>query len=70
MKTYRTDEQWETMCENALNGNWADAAQNAVDFGFYVQDMINKYEAEEYHILSEQTDIAYLGEMAANIRGE
>jgi len=70
-KEYRTQEQWETMCENAVNGNWSDAAQNAVDFGFYANDMIHKYNEEEEccHILSEESDIAIIAEMAAGIRG-
>ena len=68
MKTYRTDEQWTDMCENAANGNWSDAAQNAVDFGFYANDMINKFNQEEFHILEDSTDIAILAEMAADLR--
>ena len=27
--------------ENCNNGNWSDAAQNAVDYGFYTNDIAN-----------------------------
>ena len=69
MKVYRTDEQWEHMCENALNGNWSDAAQDAVDFGFYANDMLNKWESEEFHIV-ELSSLVYLAEYAQKKRGE
>ena len=68
MKEYRTQEQWETICENALNGNWSHAFQNCVDYGFYANDMINKYESEEFHMLSEATDLAILSEGATELR--
>jgi len=68
MAQFRTDEQWQDMCENAVNGNWSDAAQNAVDYGFYANDMIKKYQAEDFHILSEESDMAILCEMAMNLR--
>jgi len=69
-KEYRTDEQWQELCENAANGNWADAAQNCVDGGFYANDMIKKYNQEDYHILEDTTDLAILAEMATEIRGQ
>jgi len=65
---YRTEEQWETICENAVNGNWQDAGQNCVDFGFYANDLINKYENEEFHLLDDPTDLAILVEIAMKIR--
>ena len=64
---YKTQEQWEKICLNALNGNWQDAGKNCIEFGFYAVDMINKYEEEKSHII-ESTDIAYLAEIAAEIR--
>ena len=66
---YRTQEQWEHMTENALNGNWSDAAQDAVDFGFYANDMLNKWNDEEFHII-ELSDLVYLAEYAQKKRGE
>ena len=65
---YRTEEQWETICENAVNGNWQDAGQNCVDFGFYANDLINNYENEDFHLLDDPTDIAILVEIAMKIR--
>ena len=65
---YRTEEQWETICENAVNGNWQDAGQNCVDFGFYANDLINKYENEDFHLLDDPTDLAILVEIAMKIR--
>ena len=65
---YRTEEQWETICENAANGNWQDAGQNCVDFGFYANDLINKYENEDFHLLDDPTDIAILVEISMKIR--
>ena len=67
---YRTEEQWITICENAVNGNWSDAFQNCVDFGFFAQDLINKYEGEECPILDDPTDLAILSQGAERIRGE
>ena len=68
MSEYRTKEQWETICENASNGNWSDAGQNCVDYGFYANDLIKKYENEEFHILDDPTDIAILVEIAMEKR--
>ena len=65
---YRTEEQWETICENAVNGNWQDAGQNCVDFGFYANDLINKYKNEDFHLLDDPTDIAILVEIAMGKR--
>ena len=70
MKEYRTWDQWETICNNALNGNWTDAAQNCVDYGFYANDMVNKWEEEEYHVLEDATDLALLAEMASEKRAK
>ena len=67
MKEYRTDEQWNNMVENIINGNWSDAAQNAVDAGFYSNDMINRIESDELNG-AELTDFIILSEMAENLR--
>lgn len=40
MKEYRTQEQFESMYDNAYNGNWTDSFNNAVDYGFYFNDML------------------------------
>lgn len=70
MTEYGTDEQWIEICESALNGNWSQSAQECVDYGFWANDMIKKYQAEDYHILSKESDIAILSEMAMKLRNE
>lgn len=66
MKTYRTDEQFEEIAENCLNGNWSDAAQNCVDYGFYANDLINKN--KELELFDDFYDIAELIEIATKLR--
>ena len=44
---YRTTEQFLDIIDSAYNGNWAQAYQEVVDYGFYAHDLIEKYE-EEY----------------------
>jgi len=67
---YRTQEQWISICENALNGNWTDAIRECEQFGFYANDMIKKYNEEDYHILEDESDIAILAEGAQKLRNE
>ena len=66
MKKYRTTEQFEEIAENCLNGNWSDAAQNCVDYGFYANDLRNANEESE--LFSDLYDIAELVEMAQKLR--
>ena len=65
-KEFRTEEQFVTISENALNGNWKDAAQNCVDFGFFANDLIkfNKI----FELFDDHYDLAELAEMACKIR--
>ena len=67
VKQYRTEEQFTTICENAVNGNWRDAGRNCVDFGFYAHDLIRHFEAQECPLI-EATDIALITELASEIR--
>ena len=66
MKKYRTLEQFEEIADNCLNGNWTDAANGCVEYGFYANDLIefNK----EHELFEDLYDIAELIEMATNIR--
>ena len=69
MTDYRTEEQWETMTDNMINGNWKDAAQNAVDFGFYANDIGSRLQDEEWEGQNPPAiDFITLAEMAAEIR--
>ena len=69
-KEYRTLEQWEEICESAINGNWSQAGQECVDYGFWADDMINMFEVagELAYPNLEPTDLAILTEIAMKIR--
>ena len=80
---YRTNEQFETIVSKVYNGNWTDAAQNCVDFGFYANDLIKlndkateeclEYTDDEGNVevlypFSDLNDIAIVIEMATKLR--
>jgi hypothetical protein len=65
-KEYRTQEQFESIAENCLNGNWTDAANECVEFGFFANDL-KKYN-EELNLFDDIYDIAELAEMAQKFR--
>jgi hypothetical protein len=65
-KEYRTQEQFESIAENCLNGNWSDAAAECVKYGFYANDL-RKYN-EELEYFTDLYDIAELVEMAQKLR--
>jgi len=68
---YRTDEQWNEICNSAFNGNWTTASEEVVEFGFYAADLVRKQEEElddnEMNQIKD-LDLVYLAEMAAEIR--
>lgn len=66
MKQYRTQEQFEEIADNCLNGNWSDAAQNCVDFGFWANDLIKMNKENE--LFDDIYDLVELIEMAQKIR--
>jgi len=72
---YRTREQFEEIIESATNGNWTQAGEECVQYGFYANDLIKMFEEikEEYggspYTYFKETDIAILTEISANIRG-
>lgn len=67
-KEFRTNEQFEEIADNCLNGNWSDAAQNCVDYGFYANDLINKN--KELELFADLYDIAELIEIATKLRNK
>jgi hypothetical protein len=67
-KEFRTSEQFEEIADNCLNGNWSDAAQNCVDYGFYANDLINKN--KELELFDDLYDIAELIEIATKLRNK
>ena len=72
MKTYRTNEQFEAMINNMTNGNWTDAAQNAVDFGIYASD-IQRYidnASDGTYLPDDLSDFMYITETAEKIRAK
>ncbi|MCP4760652.1 MAG: hypothetical protein GY870_02650 [archaeon] len=66
---YRTLEQLESIIEACINGNWNDAAENCVKYGFYANDIINNKESIDLWF-DEDTDIAFLVELAAEKRNK
>lgn len=71
MKKYRTEQQFNDICEDASSGNWTDAFKSCVKFGFYANDLLSHYEANRdysYNII-ELADIAILAEGAQKLRG-
>lgn len=68
MKEYRTQEQFESIVDNCLNGNWKDAAKECVEFGFYANDLIKLN--KETELFDDLYDIAELVELAQEIRNK
>lgn len=72
MKNYRTDEQFNEICESMSNGNWTQAGQECVDYGFYANDLRIKQEIARDNgdnLIEDDFDFAELIEIANKIRG-
>ena len=67
-KEYRTEEQFLTIADNAVNGNWSIAFKEVAEHGFFAQDLIMFFDNNESHGL-ELTDIVYLAEGGQKERG-
>lgn len=65
-KEYRTSEQFESIAENCLNGNWTDAAKECIEHGFYANDL--RRHNEENPMFDDLYDIAELAELAQKLR--
>jgi hypothetical protein len=65
-KEYRTQEQFESIAENCLNGNWSDAAKECVEYGFFANDL--RKHNEENPQFDDLYDIAELAELAQKLR--
>ena len=63
---YRTEEQWNSICENIINGNWFDAGEEAAEYGFYAANMVDFYKYSNNGI--DITDLIYLAEIAQEYR--
>ena len=68
MKTYRTDEQFESIADNCLNGNWTDAAKECIEYGFFANDLINKNKSLE--LFDDLYDLVELIEIATKLRNK
>lgn len=66
MKEYRTLEQFESIADNCLNGNWRDAARECVEYGFFANDL--RRFNEDTNLFDDLYDIAELVELAQKIR--
>ena len=65
-KEFRTAEQFESIADNCLNGNWTDAANECIKYGFYANDL--KKHNEENQLFDDIYDIAELAELAQKLR--
>jgi len=63
---YRTQEQFNEICESMINGNWSQAGQECAEAGFYANDLKNAY-TEDCGI-NDIWDFAELIEMANKYR--
>ena len=66
VKEYRTEEQLNEILESMVNGNWTQAAQECVDYGFYACDLVHFGEDNDYDV--PMADFVELIEMATKIR--
>lgn len=68
MKEYRTEEQFVSIMDNALNGNWSDAFKEAEEYRFYAKDLIEHYENIGLDNGYEFKDLIYIAEGAQKLR--
>jgi hypothetical protein len=69
MTLYRTDEQFNEICDSMLNGNWTQAAEECVKYGFWANDLKMAYENDpELCPIDDIWDFVELIEMAAKYR--
>ena len=62
---YRTQEQFESIADNVHNGQWAAAAEECVEYGFFAKDLLSYNEELE---LIDMEDLVYLAEAAQKKR--
>ncbi len=65
---YRTQEQWDEICDEVANGNWVSAAGLCFDGGFYAADMVRFYQDDYCPRMIEATDLALLAELTQKLR--
>lgn len=67
VKAYRTLEQLNEILESMVNGNWSQAAQECVDYGFYANDLVRMVEDNDCYEVP-MADLVELIEMATELR--
>ena len=67
-KQFRTEEQFESIAENCLNGNWSDAANECIEYGFWANDL--QKANEENQQFTDLYDLMHLVELAMKFRYE
>ena len=71
MKTYRTEEQFNDMCDSMVNGNWTQAGELCVEYGFYAGDIRKAQEQAKdmgVTLITDDLDFVGLIEMATELR--
>jgi len=68
VKEFRTEEQFESIADNCYNGNWTDAANECIEFGFYANDLIKHNKSNE--LFNDFYDIAELVELTQKLRND
>lgn len=66
MRQYRTEEQLNEILESVHNGNWSQAAQECVDYGFYAAELVHFGADNDYGV--SMADFVELIEMATRLR--
>lgn len=66
----RTNEQFLHLADNSINGNLKDSFKNAVDGGFYANDLIEAYNNNRDYLGDNFTleDVARIAEGAQKLR--
>jgi len=76
MSEYRTTKHFEEICESMWNGNWTQAANEVVEYGFWENDLLIAYdEAFPDECIGDNSirvlrGLVTLAQMAASIRHE
>jgi hypothetical protein len=73
-KEYRTEKQFEEIIESMTNGNWSQAADECIEYGFYAHDLVEGadqsdwIQGQEDSGLETYKDLILLAELAAEKR--
>lgn len=71
MKEYQTQEQFREIVDSMINGNWSQAADECVEYGFWANDLLKALEADDNWEEDDKSllpDLVLLAELAAEKR--